>query len=129
MPTQTVLDPSNLRFRRDGHEVLAGIDERILLGAVLLLVELAVTAAESDQLAVCAAFDDLPGLENEDLIRALDGREAVGDDERGASAAERAKAVADHRLALAVEARRRFVEHQDARIREHGARDRNAPAP
>ena len=42
--------------------------------------------------------------------------------------AQRPQAVLDERLALAVEARRRFVEHQDARVGEDRARDRDALA-
>ena len=43
-------------------------------------------------------------------------------------AAQRAQAVLDQRLALAVEARGRLVEDQDARIGEDRARDRDALA-
>ena len=43
---------------------------------------------------------------------------------------ERVQAVLDERLALAVEAGRRFVEYQDARIRQNRPRDRDAlPLP
>src|SRR5262245_25357403 len=52
----------------------------------------------------------------------------MGDDERGPARPERAKAILDHRLALAVETRRGFVQNQDARVREDGARDGN-PLP
>ena len=40
--------------------------------------------------------------------------------------AQRLQAVLDQRLALAVEARRRLVENQDARVGENRARDRDA---
>ena len=40
--------------------------------------------------------------------------------------AQRPQAVLDQRLALAVEARRRLVEDQDARVGEDRARDRDA---
>ena len=42
--------------------------------------------------------------------------------------AQRAQAVLDQRLALAVEARGRLVEHQDARVGQDRARDRDALA-
>src|SRR5262249_14318777 len=113
-----VLDRSNLFLRRDPQKILARVDERVLLGAVLFLVQLAIAPAERDELLVGTTLDDLAVLEHEDLIGALDRRQAVGDDERRATATQRAEAVADERLALAVEARRGFVENQDARIGE-----------
>src|SRR5215467_7980040 len=73
-----------------------------------------------------AALDDLAVLEHQDLVRALDGRQPVRDHERRAAAAQGAQTVADQRLALAVEARRRFVEDENSWIREHGTRDRDA---
>ena len=110
---------------REG-EVLARIDELVLLGAILRVVELLVAPAQTQQLRLRAALDDLAVLEHENLIRARDRREAVRDDERRAPAAQRAKPVANERLALAVEARCGLVENQDARIGENGARDRDA---
>src|SRR5439155_9692198 len=73
-----------------------------------------------------AALDDLTVLEDENLIRAADRREPVRDHERRAPAPQRLQAVLNHRLALAVEARRRLVEDQDLRVGENRARDRDA---
>src|SRR5207253_10328517 len=87
-----------------------------------------VPAALREQLLVRAALDDLAVLEHENLVRALNRRQPVGDDERRASLSQRLQAVLDHRLALAVEARRRFVEDEDARVGENRARDRHALA-
>src|SRR6185436_14471142 len=70
-----------LRLRR---KVLARVDEAIGLELVLLVVQLAVAAVEREQLLVRAALDDLAGFEHENLVGAADGREAMGDDERGA---------------------------------------------
>src|SRR4051794_27069405 len=64
-------------------------------------------------------------LQDEDLIGAADRGQAVGDDERRPALAERLEAVLDHRLALAVEARGRLVEDEDARVREDRSRDGN----
>ena len=47
-------------------------------------------------------------------------------DERRAPLAERLEAVLNQRFAFAVEARGRFVEDQDARVRENGAGNRDA---
>src|SRR5262249_12503463 len=107
-------------FRR---EVLSRIDEAILFEAILLVVQLAVAACLGEELLVRAALDDLPVLEDENLVGALDGRQAMGDDERGPSLAQRPEAVLNHRLAFAVEARRRLVQDEDARVGENRTRD------
>ncbi len=44
-----------------------------------------------EQLLVRAALDDATAFEDENLVGVHDRREAVGDDERGAVAAERAQ--------------------------------------
>src|SRR5207237_8223575 len=107
------------RFRR---EVVARFDEAVLRDAVLLVVQLTVPAARREQLLVRAALDDLAVLEHENLVRALNRRQPVGDDERRASLSQRLQAVLDHRLALAVEARRRFVEDrsEERRVGKEG---------
>ena len=74
------------------------------------------------------ALDDLAVLEHEDLVGAADRRQPVRDDERRAALAQAPQAVLDHRLALAVEARRGLVEDEDARVGEDGPRDRDALA-
>src|SRR5687768_935799 len=104
-------------------EVLAGIHESILLDLILLVVQLPISAVRREQLVVAAAFDDLPRLEHENLVGAPDCREAMRDDERRPPTAKRVQPVLDERLAFAVEARRRFVENQHARIRENSPRD------
>src|SRR5690606_30499378 len=106
---------------RDG--VLARIDEQVALEPLLALVQAAVQSAVAQQLGVRPGLDDATVVEDEDPVRALDRRQTVRDDERRATTAERTQAVADERLALAVEAGRRLVEQQDARVRENGARD------
>src|ERR1041385_6683161 len=121
-------DLPNDVLARDAEEILARIDVFVLLGAILPLVELAVAAAEGDELVVRPALDDLAVLEDEDLIGALDRRQAVGDHERRSTTAQGAQAVADHRLALAVEARRGFVENEDSRVGEDRAGDGDALA-
>src|ERR1051326_1915707 len=62
-------------------EVLAGIDETIALEPVLFVVQLPIAAAFGNQLVVRPAFADLAGFEYQDLIGALDGRQAVRDHE------------------------------------------------
>src|SRR5262249_34867279 len=58
-------------------------------------------------------------------IRALDRRQAVCDDERRPPLPKGLQAVLDERFALAVEARRRFIEDEDARVRENRPCDRH----
>src|SRR5205085_5219737 len=118
----------HLSLRGDLQEVLAGVDVGIFLGAVLLLIQLPISAAEPDQLPVCAALDDLAALEHQDLIGALDRRQPVRDDERRSPVAQGAEAIADQRLALAVEARRGFVEDENSGVGEDRSRDRDALA-
>ena len=59
------------------------------MGATLLLteafVETCVDASVSQQLRVCAAFDDAAVVEHQDLIGASNGAESMGDDEGRAS--------------------------------------------
>src|SRR5882672_6811063 len=53
-----------------------------LLVFVLELIELPVNAALGEQLLVRSHFPHLTFVHNDDLVGALDGREAVGDDQR-----------------------------------------------
>src|SRR6185295_5822706 len=105
-----------------------GVDEAVGFEVVLFVVELFVAAGGGEELGVGAALDDLSSFEDEDLVGAADGREAVGDDERSAAAAEGAEAVLDLGFALAVEARRRLVEDQDGRVGQDRAGDGDALA-
>src|SRR3954468_16992443 len=111
-----------------GGEVFAGVDEAVRFEPVLLVVERAIAATEREELLVRAALDDLAVLQDKNLVGAADRRQAVGDHERGAPLPQRAEAVLDERLALAVQARRRLVEHQDPRVRQDGPCDRD-PLP
>src|SRR5581483_7800453 len=116
----------HLRLLRLRREVLAGIDEAIGLELVLLVVQLPVAAVQPQQFGVRAALDDLARFEHQDLIRAADRRQPMRDDERRPPGSQLAEAILDHLLALAVEARGGFVEDEDARVCENGARDRHA---
>jgi hypothetical protein len=89
-------------------------------------VQLAVAPVQREQLRVRAAFDDLPRFEHQDLVSAADGGQAVCDHERGAARPQAPKAVLDHLLALAVEARRRLVQDENTRVRQDRARDGDA---
>ncbi len=75
-----------------------------------------------------AAFDDLAAFEDQNLIRAANRREPMRDHEGRPAFAQAAQAVLDHLLALGVEARRRLVENQHARVGQDRAGDRHALA-
>ncbi len=106
--------------------ILSRIDEAVGFELVLLVVQHAVAAAERHELLVRSSLDDFAVLEHEDLVGAADRGQPVRDDERRPPLAERAQAVLDLGFAFAVERRGRFVEHEDARVGEDGARDRDA---
>ena len=73
-----------------------------------------------------AALDDAAGFDDEDLIGAADGGEAVGDDEGGAAAHQVRKAFLNEGFGFGVEAGGGFVENQDARVGQDGAGDGDA---
>src|SRR5260221_14673377 len=67
----------------------AGSEKEICLDAVLLGVEVVVAATQGVQGFVRPAFDDAAGLDDEDLIRAPDGGQTMGDDKRSSPAHQR----------------------------------------
>ena len=92
-------------------------------------VELGVAPAALEELVVRALLDDGPVLEHDDQVRAADGREAVGDDERGAAVEQAPQRVLDPALGGDVDRARRLVEDQDrAGRRAARARRRRAGA-
>src|SRR5262245_32471624 len=69
-----------------------------------------------------SSFDDFTCFEDENLIGALDRRQAMGDYEGRPALAQSFEAVLNHGFALAVEARRGFIENQNLRICQNRAR-------
>src|SRR4051812_5550104 len=63
----------------------AGGEEQVRLQVVLLVVEFAVSAAASVEVVMTTTSHDLARLDDQDLIRATDGRKPVRDHERGAA--------------------------------------------
>src|SRR5215470_5694206 len=116
----------DLYFRQFRSEILARIDELVALEFVLLVVKLSVATINRQQLFVRAAFDYLAVFEDQNLVGAANCREAVGDDEGGAPPPQRPQALLNHRLALAVQARRGLVEDQNPRIGKQRAGDGDA---
>src|SRR5882724_2679107 len=87
-----------------------------LLIFVLQLIELPVNPALGEELLVRSHFADLAFVHDDDLVGALDGRKAVGDDQRGAAFDHAAEGVADAEFGFGVDAGGGFVEDQDLRI-------------
>src|SRR5687768_13683029 len=79
----------------------------------LELVELAVASLSGEKLGMRALLDDAASLDHQDLIGPLDGREAVGDDDRGTVLHEMRDRLLDQDLAFGVQRRRGLVEDQD----------------
>jgi hypothetical protein len=95
------LDFGNLSFF--DFVAFAGGEEEVGFQAVLAGVEVVVAAAELVEGLVGSSFDDVALLDDEDLVGAANGGEAVGDDEGGPALHEVAEAVLDHGLGLGVE--------------------------
>ena len=75
-----------------------------------------------------ALLDDAAVVEHDQPVHARDGREPVRDRDHGLACHQRAEALLDRGLDLAVERRGRLVEHQDRRVLQDHARDRDALA-
>src|SRR5205085_12261146 len=96
--------------------------------AGLALPQRRVVAVLSQQFAMRALLDDAPMIEHHQPIHARDGRETMRDGDHGLAGDQRAEALLDRGLDLGVKRRSRLVEHQDRRILEDHARDRDALA-
>ena len=86
-------------------------------------VQRAVAAVERDQLLVRALLDDLTVLEDDDQVGAPDRRETMGDDERRPPGQQAAQAELDPPLGADVDARRRLVQDEDARVGQERPRE------
>ena len=106
----------------------AGGEEEVGFQAVLAGVEVVVAALHGVELVVVAALDDEAAFDDEDLVGAADGGEAVGDDEGGAADHELVEAGLNHGLGLGIERAGGFVEDEDAGLGEQGAGDGEALA-
>src|SRR5919201_3640222 len=81
-----------------------------------VLVDVAVDRTPLEQLLVRPARDDPPLVEDDDLVRERDRREAVGDDQRRPAAHSLAESEPDPRFGGRVDRCRRVVEDEDARV-------------
>ena len=76
----------------------------------LEVVEPTIQPSGGEEVAVRAALDDAPRLEDDELVRPPDGRKAVRDHERRAARHQALEGLLDGPLALGVEGRGRLVE-------------------
>src|SRR6266851_127753 len=88
---------------------LAGVAEEIGLDAVLAVVEVRIAAATREQILVPAPLDDPAVLQDEDRVRAADGREPVRDDKGRPALHQGSQPLLDRGLVLAVERGCRLV--------------------
>ncbi len=75
---------------------------------------------------MCSTLDDAPRFDDQDLLGAADGGQAVRDHERRAAAHQVPQALLNERFRFGVQAGSRFVENKNARVGQDGARDRHA---
>ena len=75
-----------------------------------------------------ASLDDLAIFQHENLVGAHNRREPVGNNERRATLTERLQSVLNHGFTFAIQTRCRFVENENAGIRQNGPGDRHALA-
>ena len=88
---------------------------------VLELVKLPVEAALGEQLLVGAHLAELALVHDEDGVGALDGGEAVGDEDAGAALDHALEGAANAQLGVGVDAGGGFVEDEDAGVVGEGA--------
>src|SRR5688500_7471005 len=87
----------------------------------LELVEAVVDAAPGEQLLVGAQLAHLALVQHQDAVGAMDGGQAVGDDDRGAAGEQPLERRLDELLGLGVDRGGGLVEDQDARVEGQGA--------
>src|SRR5437763_607242 len=91
-------------------------------------VELRVAASARDELGAFALLQNRAVAEDDNLIHAMHGRDAVRDDERRAPAHEFRQRGHDRGFGRRIERARRLVENQDWRIFQECPRDADALA-
>ena len=82
-------------------------------------------AREAQQVGMVAVLDDASVVEDQDAVERAHRLQRVRDDERRAAPHQRLHGVLDQGLRLAVETRGGFIQDQDRRIGQEGARNRD----
>src|SRR3990167_4488463 len=101
--------------------LLFGLGRGFLLPAPHVGIE----AAQRQQVAMAATFDDPAAVEDHDLVGIDDGRQPMRDHHRGAPPAHLLQRALDLLFGAGVERTGRLVEQQDPRILEDRAGDRH----
>ena len=89
----------------------------------LTVVEGEVEAPTLEQIEVSALLDNMTAVHDDDGIGIANRRESMGNDEAGATSAERRHSFLDENFRPRVDVARCFIEDQDARTREEGPRN------
>src|SRR5215217_5828455 len=90
----------------------------------LRLIQPRIQSACGNELSVCALLNESAAIENEDAVGSEDSAQSVGDDQTGAATHGAGERLLDERFRGGVKMRGGFVEHQDARIFEQHAGER-----
>src|SRR5215467_8983314 len=82
--------------------------------------------AASEKFGMCSAFANLPILQDEYSIRAANGSKAMSNYKGGAADHEIGEGLLDQHFGFGVELGSRFIEDENGRVLQYGARNRNA---
>src|SRR5258705_8023341 len=94
-----------------------------ILFAYLLLENLAIKTALPNEFLVCAPFNDATLFQDKNLIGVVDGGKTLRDHKRRPVFAQPLHRLLNQVLSRRIDARRRIVENEDARIHQESARD------
>ena len=103
--------------------------QRGVRGAVLAKLrphQRAIRAISHDQRGVAAALRHGTVLQHQNAVGVDYAGQAMRQDQRGAAGHQPLQCLLDHRLVLGVDGRQCFVQHQNWRIAQQGAGDRDA---
>src|SRR5215467_1442568 len=106
--------------------VILSSDFREFLFEELLVVEVAVIAIQSKEFVVRAEFDDASAVKDSDAVRVANRRNAMRDEDGRAAFHHVAQVIENFVFGLCIDAGKRIIQNQDARIADEGARDRSA---
>merc|ERR1711991_624164 len=106
-----------------GEAVTAPVTSLVLVASLLLFPHVGIHAAQSDELRMSAALDNVALGQDEDLVCVRDGGEAMGDVEGAAALAGKGKRRSDLALCRGVESGCRLVADQERRVCEEGTCD------
>jgi hypothetical protein len=92
--------------------------------ARLLGHQLGIDAALRHQVGMAALLGDLAAVQHQDAVAVDHARQAMGEDQGGAALHQPVERLLDHRLVLGIDGAQRLVEHQDRRVAQQRAGDR-----